>query len=420
MVQKNSLLASATMLISGTGIAQLIALLALPVLSRIYTPADFGLFAVYMSLLSLATVVVCFRYELAIVLPKKERSAYQVFRLAILASCVSSLVFGSILYLSNTWLTNKYELKDASYILWVLPPSLFITGLMAAVTSWNNRNRSYRLLAVSKLAQSLPQTGTQLLLGFAAWGPLGLIAGEILGKASGFLVQWRGGAVGSTAYSRRVSFYQLKKMAAIYRRFPLVSSWSSILNQLGVVAPAIFLAAHFGPEIAGFYAMADRVLAIPMDLVGRSIQSLYIGEASKVLRQSPEKLRSLFITFASRMFLLGLIPVLLVLAFGEWALVELLGAKWQLTGEFAKILCISFLFRFAVSPLSQTLNFIQRQDIQLVWDAGRLIAIMGAFFAVVSWQLPPTTALISYAAVVVISQISYAAITINQLGRLPN
>ncbi len=417
-MQKSKLLASAIMLISGTGAAQLIALLALPALSRLYSPTEFGFFSVYASLLSIATVMVCFRYELAVILPKKERAAYQVFRLAAVASIVSSVFFGVIIYIFNDWLTIKYELTNAQYILWILPPSLFITGLMAAVTSWNTRNKSYRLLTLSKLGQSLPQTAVQLFLGYGKWGVLGLIVGELVGKFSGLLIQWRGERLTGHRYSRHVSVTSLKKMAAIYRRFPLVSSWSSAINQLGMVAPAIFLAAHYGPEVAGFYAMTDRLLTVPMDLVGRSIQSLYIGEASSVMRKSPELLQRLFIKFASRMFMLGMIPVMLIGLYGEWALVLVLGEKWQQAGLFAQILSVSFLFRFAISPLSQTLNMIEKQGLQLIWDACRFSAVLLGFASVVLVNLPPTTALAIYAAVVVVSQVAYAIITVKQLGRL--
>ncbi|MCA9422353.1 MAG: oligosaccharide flippase family protein [Nitrospira sp.] len=417
-MKKDNLFASAALLVTGTSAAQLIAFIALPILSRIYSPADFGLFSVYAALLSIATVMACFRYEFAIFLPKTNRAAFHVFVLAGGTSFVSSSLFAIVIYIFRDWLTVKYDLSNAQYILWLLPPSLFFTGLIAAVTSWNTRNSSYPLLTVSKLAQSIPKTALQLLLGYAAWGSLGLVVGELLGKISGLFVQWRGESALTDASIRRVSMRRIMKMAAIYKRFPLISSWSSIINQLGVVAPAVFLAAHYGPDAAGFYAMTDRILAVPMDLIGRSVQSVYLGEASKNLRKSPERLRPLFFKFALRMFLLGLIPVLVIMFFGDWAFVALLGDDWRQAGEFAQVLCISFLFRFAFSPLSQTLSLIERQDLQLIWDVARLVAVCCAFYIVAISESPPLAALKSYTAVVVVSQISYALLVNKCLRRM--
>jgi O-antigen/teichoic acid export membrane protein len=415
-MQKNSVVAGAFALISGTGLAQAIGLLALPILTRLYTPEDFGLFAVYTSILSLGTVIVCLRYELAVVLPKTSRAALLVLRVCMWASLIVCLLMALVIFFAEKQLIAWYDLKGQAGWLWLIPFSLLAGGLYKAAIFWHTRNKHYKKLAVAKLSQSLPQTATQLALGFAAFGIYGLIAGEILGKLSALFSLSVGR--GTKAVKTTASLQRLKKMTCIYKKFPLVSSWSAFINQLGVIAPALFIAAYFNAEVAGWYALAQRTLAVPMDLIGQSILSLYIGEASELLRTSPEKLKGLFFMFLSRMFVLGFIPVLVIVLMGDWLFSTVLGQQWAEAAIYAKVLVFAFWFRFAISPLSQTLNMLERQDIQFVWDLGRLLLVIGGFYLAVLFKADEITVLIIYTAIIIVAQTAYAAITYTQLNRL--
>ena len=185
MIQKNSLLANATMLISGTGAAQLVALLALPLMTRLYAPEDFGVFSIYAAILSIGAVLVCLRYELAIVLPKSEKLAKLVFNVAIISSIIVSMIFILIIFFFSKLILDLYGLDADQLWIWLLPLSLFIGGCYKASIFWHTREKNYKNLAIAKVSQSLPQTVIQLLLGFTGIGVIGLVLGEIAGKFFG-------------------------------------------------------------------------------------------------------------------------------------------------------------------------------------------------------------------------------------------
>ena len=416
-MDKKSIFGSAVVLISGTGFAQLVALLALPVITRLYTPADFGLFAVYAAILSLGTVVVCLRYELAMVLPKKDGTALLVYKLCLFATLLSTVLMALMVLFAGESLASLYSVSPQSPLFWFIPLSLLVGGLYKAGMFWHTRKKNYRRLAVAKISQSVPQTMIQLLLGLTTLGVVGLIIGEIAGKACGVLALRRK-YPGRVEVKKKITAKRLVCIAAAYKHFPLVSSWSTLINQLGVVAPAIFIAASFGAEVAGWYAMAQRLLAVPMDLIGQSIMSLYIGEFSALKRENPQAMQALFGKFLSRMFLAGVIPVLAILAAGDWLFTNVLGAEWEEAATYAKVLVFAFWFRFAVSPLSQTLNLIERQDIQLGWDVARMILVAIGFTAVLLFDLSAIITVVIYTGVVIVAQVSYALITYYQLRRI--
>lgn len=416
-MNNKSLVANAVTLISGTAIGQLVALLALPLLTRLYTPHEFGLFAVYTGILSLGTVIVCVRYELAIVLPKKDRTALLVFKLCLLATCVISLFSTIFIWIFGETIESFYEVSSDSSWLWLISVGVFVGGAYKASVFWHTRKRSYGKLARSKMSQSLSQTFSQLILGFSAFGVTGLILGEIIGKICGTMML-RSKYRLRLSVANRLTVKTASLVAARYKKFPLVSTWSSLINQMGMVAPTVFLAGYFGADVAGFYAIAQRLLAVPMDLVGQSILSLYVGEFSEQRRSHPLAMHSLFLKFGTRMFIVGALPLIVVLFFGDKLITTFLGVEWSDAGDYAKILAFAFWFRFAISPLSQTLNLIDRQDIQLVWDVSRLVLVVSGFVVSYIFDLTPLETMMIYSGIIILSQVSYAVITLGQLKRV--
>ena len=73
----------AATLVSGNVLAQVITLLAYFVLTRIYTPDDYGLFNIFYSYIEVLIIFSTCKYELAIVVADDEREASAVARFAL-------------------------------------------------------------------------------------------------------------------------------------------------------------------------------------------------------------------------------------------------------------------------------------------------------------------------------------------------
>ena len=416
MKNNTSMMSNVLTLILGTGGAQIVALLALPLLTRLYTPEDFGLFSVYSAIVSIGTIVICLRYELAITLPKTDRAGFLVYQLCRYSAFLTSFIFAVIFWFSSDMLAEMYEVSQGTLWLWFIPVSLLVGGLYKASIFWHTRKKDYKRLATAKISQSLPQTFFQLVFGLSPLGAGGLVIGEVIGKACGAISLEKKHL--SAADTVRPSVTKIKTMAGIYKDFPLVSSGSAVVNQLGIVAPSMFIATYFGIEVAGLYAMSQRLLAVPMDLIGQSIMSLYIGEVSELKRKNPKGMASLYTKFISRMFLAGSGIVFMVLVFGDWVFVKVFGSEWLGASDYAKVMVFAFWFRFAVSPLSQTLNIIGRQDIQIKWDVTRLFLVVLGFSVAILLGLEPLEAMIIYTGVIIFSQCLHALITLLQLRRI--
>lgn len=410
-LQESHFVRSVAVLAGGTAAGQAIVVLSSPILTRLYTPEDFGVLAVYVSILSILVVVASLRYELAIPLPKHDDIAANllVFSLAIVFGV--GMLSGVVVWLFGDQLVSWTNAPAMKPYLWLLPLSLVGAGTYQVLNYWAIRRRAFFHVARTRLYQGVAQVFTQVLLGLTKFGPGGLLLGDVVGRAGG------SGTLAALAFKRdaelfkRISIGGIKLAAVRYRRFPLLSSGSSLLNSAGLQLPAILLAAFYGPQVAGWFALGQRVVGVPAVLIGRAVAQVYIGEAARFARESPAELHRLFSATAKRLFFVGIVPIALLMLGGPLFFELVFGANWSEAGNYLRILGAMFLVQFVVAPLSQTLNVLERQDLQLVWDAGRLVLVVGTIVAAYLLDFPAAVAIAVYGVGMILAYLSLFSIS---------
>jgi O-antigen/teichoic acid export membrane protein len=411
-------LSGALLLTTSTAVAQVIALAASPFLTRIYSPEDFGVFAVFGAFLAISTVVACLRYELAIVLPTDNRSAIAVLKLSCYSALLVTVMVGLGVATFGADLAALTEITAHRWLLALLPVALLLAGLNRAGSYWMIRKQAFGYLSASKLTQSVPQTIVQLILGYLVLGPLGLVLGDIIGKVTGTATLWYGLAKQMIPRQSRISRQELHQAARRYRRFPQVSSWSAVINEVGSMAPTLLLAGFFGPGTAGGYALVRRVFQVPMDLIGQSITSLFVGDVSRICREGEVGLRSTFLRYLTGLFVLGAGPAAVLFFFGEVIFIWAFGADWGEAGRYAEILSVGFLFRFAISPLGQILSLLEMQSLQLIWDAARASVLISAIVVPYLLGLSAGDALVAYIIALITMQSVYVGLALWGINRV--
>lgn len=165
---------------TGTTIAQAIPIAISPILTRIYTPEDFAL---YMAIASILSVVATGRYEMAIMLPKKDEDAINIVALSIAISFFVSFIPFLIVFIFNTQITELLGNPEISNWLYFIPVTVLLTGIYQSFNYWSNRKKQYKRLATSRVIQSSAASATNLGMGFGGFGTSGLILGQILGQS---------------------------------------------------------------------------------------------------------------------------------------------------------------------------------------------------------------------------------------------
>lgn len=353
--------------------AQVLAIAAAPVLTRIYRPSDFGALQIFISLMALVAVAASGRYEVAILLPEDEQSAIDVLAVAILCVCICTSICAGIVFICHYRWILPSGLSVLNGYLWLLPLSVLGVGTYQTLNYWALRRDNYKQIAKSKLAQAGAQVITQLGVGLVVQGPFGLLVGDSVGRMSGsgrFIRDlWRD-------YSdklRAIRLHSMRKVAIRYRDYPLISMWGTLINSSGLAVPSLFLAQYYGAEGTGWFALVNRVLGVPTALIGLSISQVYTSEAAKLSRSDPKRLMDIFLKTTRRMLCVGFIPCVVFMIAAPWLFQLVFGHAWREAGQYARYLAFMFYASFINSPVVMTLNILERQRAQFAWDISRLV-----------------------------------------------
>ena len=378
VLPRNRFARNASILVGGTALAQMLGVVSAPILTRMYHPSDFGALQVFISVMSLLMVAASGRYEIAMLLPEDDQSAVDLLVLSMACVGITAvLCAGVVVICQYRWIlpSNMLALRAS---LWLLPLSVLGGGMYQTLNYWAMRRDDYKQIAKSKFTQAAAQVTTQIGAGIAVHGSFGLLAGDAAGRMVGsgrFLRDfWNG-------YADKLKAVRLRRMfrlAARYREYPLVSMWGTLINMSGLALPALFLAQYYGAHDTGVFGLVNRVLAVPVGLIGVSIAQVYISEAAKLSRSDPQRLMHIFLKTTRHMIYIGLAPTAIFAIFAPWLFEHVFGNAWREAGEYARYLTFMFYASFINSPVTQTLNILERQWTQFGWDISRLIVTVSA------------------------------------------
>jgi O-antigen/teichoic acid export membrane protein len=384
---------SVTVLAGGTAIGQGLVVLASPLLTRLYSPNDFGVLAVYISILGILAVIASLRYEMSIPLPENDEAAANLLIL-----CLTIVLGISLLTLFGVWFLNDQivawtKVTALRQYLWLLPVSILGVGSYQIFNYWAIRKQAFSQIARTKLNQSLALVITQVSFGVLGLGAIGLLLGQLLGNVTGTTTLASLAWQNTRKALKTVSLTSVFHVANRYKRFPLLSSGSALLDSLGSQLPTLFLSALYAPQVAGLLALGQRVVGLPAHLVGSSVAQVYLGESARMAQDSPEKLSRLFWRTLKGQLVIGL-PLILLLALpAPWTFPLVFGKDWTEAGLYVQVLSPMFLLAFVSSPLGVTLDVLERQDLHILREITKVFLVIGAMLLSKTIDNEPLTAI---------------------------
>ncbi|WKB82828.1 oligosaccharide flippase family protein [Cellulophaga lytica] len=350
-------------LISGTAIAQLIPLLIAPILSRIYTPEDFGRLALYLSIVQILGSIANGRYELAIILPKEKEKGVQLTILSILITICLSIVFLVITLFFSLEIALALGDKKLGKWLYLVPLSVSMIGVFNALNYFNTREKAFKNIAKANVFKAFGGNITQLTLGFIKSVSGGLIIGQVFSHFFGNL------KMAKTFFKNKkiinsITRAELKEVALRYINFPKFSMWGIFLNTASINGMNFFISSTYNLTILGHFSNAYRYLGLPSMLVGNSISQVYMQNLTTALNEKLD-ITKIFIATFKKLLFISLIFLVLGLLFVKDVFVIYLGKEWYDSGVYAQILIPLFALRFIVSSLSISIIVIEEQKKEL-------------------------------------------------------
>ncbi len=368
------------MLLAGsTAFARGLMLLALPILTRIYSPIDFEVLAIFVALTGVFSAAACLRFELAVPLPESDNVAANLLVTALgIALLVSVSALISVVCMLAMFPEARW-LEKLGYLIWLWPAAVLVCGLYNALQYWATRRKWFESVAKTRVVQGVGGAGSQLLLGFGGVGPVGLIAGYIVSVGAGIA-----GLYNRIRREDRVLFQNLRSSELLssareYSRFPTWSSTEALANGIGNGLPIILIASLvLGPE-AGFVFLAMRMLGVPMALIGTSVGQVYLSEAAAKHRSGQLGL------FSAKVFngliRTGVGPLIFAgITVGPFSEI-LFGRDWGRVGELILWMTPWFVMQLLGSPVSMVMQVKQRQKLMLGVVVAGVLLRAGSIFA---------------------------------------
>lgn len=350
---------AAGVLAGGTAIAQAITLLALPVITRIYTPREFGVLALFISILTTFSAISCMRFEIAIPVPEQDGDAINLVALA-LAICLSmSLISGVALFFWQQHILNLFGDRNIAGYLWLVPVSTAVLGFYSALQFWSVRKKRYGAIVRTRFKQSLGGSATQIALGWLGWGAGGLIFGYLVNSVAGIFGFGKQVLQEDRENLREVKLEKMRVVARRYIKYPKYSVLEVLATNSAVQLPMIIIAASATSAEVGFVLLASRVIAAPVALIGGAISQVYLSSAPQNFREGKLVEFTLYVINqivkigAGPLCFLGIVsPLIFPLVFGD---------DWRRAGILLAWMTPWFLLQMIATSIAMALHVTDNQ-----------------------------------------------------------
>jgi O-antigen/teichoic acid export membrane protein len=113
-------------LAGGTTIALAVTILASPITSRLFGPEAFGLATFFGSGAAMLAAIACLRYEMAIVLPKKDDDPAQLFAICSMLLIAMTTLTAILTYAFGNRFLHYLNADELAPILWLFPVTVFL------------------------------------------------------------------------------------------------------------------------------------------------------------------------------------------------------------------------------------------------------------------------------------------------------
>lgn len=360
-------------LATGTAASQVIGILAAPLIAHLFAPSAFGTLAVFAAAAGIISVVSCFRYEMAICLPKEDRDASHLVILCLCLVLVTTLV---TLLLSGIFGGKALELvhtPELAGVLWLLPVNVLVTGLWSILTCWNQRKLRFGRITVMQVVMRLALTASQIGLGLCGLvSGVALIATTIFGSfVTCSVLAWQTLRDDRHIFRRSLSWKAMTSPWRRYSQFPRFGLAATALNSASFQLPSILLSAFFSTAVVGFYSFGFRILRVPGTLIGANVNRAFFPRAADAklrgaLGSSVEKALQYLIT-------VSFFPCFVLSLTGGDLFTLFFGTRWHESGVYSQILSVWLFFWFVSSPLNPVFLVLEEQKLELRFQTANMV-----------------------------------------------
>ena len=360
--QGSSFIKNISTLVIGTALVQVINIISLPILSRLYTPEDFGLFAIFLALSSIFSILISLRYDNAILIVKHDSESKILARLSFVLALILGLIIGLILWLISDLANSSLGIETSNKWLIFASMSAILIAVINLGSYWYNRQQDYQAINKIRISQSLVYTLLGISLGFS-----GIHFGLVLAHFISYAIMAIALIITLRWLTEDWNVHNFKTTGLKNKNFPMYLLPASLLDVATFHLPVILFTLWYSSEIAGQYSMASRVLALPSGFIGAAAGQVFLRKFAKIYEDTESSLKLIFNMWKG-MALISVLPFSVIFLFGEELFVFFLGEAWELSGKIAIIIAPMLFIQLVSSPTSGIFQVLGLQRYNLYFS----------------------------------------------------
>jgi O-antigen/teichoic acid export membrane protein len=363
-------------LITGSVFSQLIIYAALLVLTRLFSRELFGVYVLFSSAILILKPIVSLQLDLAVVLPKRNKDAVNIFVLSVIILFILNLfLFGGI-FIFKAKIITFFKIEKLSNFIYLLPLASFFFGFTQTLNYWNNRIKSFKNIAKGNIIKASFLSTTQIITGASYFNSLGLIPGMILGQIIQVVFLYFNTYKTLIKYKKHLSFKRMFFLFKKYKDIPLFNTLINFSNSLSNEIPVIMITRYFGLNFSGVYGLALKVGRAPLGVTEDSVSQVFFNKATETYNNKGDLYALIKKTFY-HLIKIGAIIFIPILAI-SFFLDIIFGKNWSEVGLYLRILSPWLFIAFLTGPITSLISIFNKQKVFLLLN---LLLLVFRFFA---------------------------------------
>lgn len=368
---------------SGSAASQLLTFLFIPVITRIYSPQDYGLLGSFTALLAVLLPAAALTYPIAIVLPKQESEATNIASVSIFTSISLSTLLLLILLVAADSVLSVLNLEPLGNLIFLIPFAMLFGALQQLNQQWLIRQAKYGYIAKVSVLHSLLVNISKVSAGLVSPTGASLIVTTTLGYLLYALLYakllYRGLLSAVRQIFSKDCYIELANTARRYQDFPIFRAPQVLIHALSQSIPVLILGSLFGSDAVGYFALSMSVISAPIMLIGKSITDVFYPRASELVNAG-KSVEDLLVKSSLSLLVIGLVPLALLFFGGEPIFALVFGQQWQAAGAYASWISLWMLFFLSSRPAISVVPVLQLQKWFLKCEIVYLILRVSAFY----------------------------------------
>jgi lipopolysaccharide exporter len=368
---KHDMVKNFSIVLIGGVIAQGISALTPIVLTRFFTPEQFGVVSLITATVSIIGAFSNLDYIATINIADNTKDSYRLLQLSkligLLVVVLSAVVILFLYYLPYQNKVQEFGLDIALCIpLWVFFYNFFYTS-----REYLSRNGQFKTLSIIGISKSIIVSSAQIIVGLISPKVIFLLIAKILGDA----------------FASTISFFHTKDKFNIskedylnvlkkYKEITIYSLPTKLLEAFSRHILIFVISIYYSMTIVGLYSIAMKLIQIPVTMITENMQKVFEQRSNKYVHSNKDLLT--FTLRTATLLSAIALPITLILFFwSDFIIKSFLKAEWEPVAIYLKWLSPYLFFHFINQPFNSLFRIKRKTDIHLKIQTVESLTIFG-------------------------------------------